>query len=76
MIRIPIELLSTVDLFGFYVPPLFFWLAVAAVPFLLLRWLLARLRLYRLVWHRALFDLSLYVIVLGGMVMAGGSPWL
>ena len=71
-----IELLSTVDVFGFYVPPLFFWTVAALVPFALLRWAIGRARLYRFVWHRALFDLSMYVIVLGGMVLAGGGVWL
>lgn len=71
-----IELLSTLNVFGFYVPPLFFWLAAAVLPTALVRWALARARLYRFVWHRALFDASLYVIVLGGMMLAGGGQWL
>jgi hypothetical protein len=32
--------------------------------------LFAWLKLYRLVWHRALFDFAVYVIVWGGVAMA------
>jgi hypothetical protein len=32
------------------------------------RWLLARIGLYRLVWHPPLFDLAVYVCLLGGIV--------
>jgi hypothetical protein len=41
-------------------------LPALAVSSLLAR-LLARLGLYRFVWHPALFDFALFVIVLGGL---------
>jgi hypothetical protein len=34
----------------------------------LLRRLMHRFDLYRLVWHRALFDFSMFVCLLGGVV--------
>ena len=33
-----------------------------------LRWMLAWIGFYRLVWHRPLFDLALYVVLLGTVV--------
>ena len=56
------------DLFGILVPALLVWLAVTSVIGALLRPLLERSGLYRFVWHRALFDLALYVCLLGGVV--------
>ena len=40
----------------------------------LVRWAFRRLGLYRLVWHPTLFDLALFVILLGGVV-AVMSRW-
>jgi hypothetical protein len=34
-----------------------------------LRKLFGRAGLYRLVWHRSLFDFALYVCLLGGLVL-------
>ena len=61
------------DLAGIYVPHL---LVAAALAFLVsvpLRRLLAWTGFYRLVWHRALFDLALFVVLLGA-VTAFTSP--
>jgi hypothetical protein len=65
--------LDTLDLFGFYLPSLMLWAVVACLPCILLSWGLRRLGFYRFVWHRALFDMALYVIILGGLVLAGGQ---
>ncbi len=56
------------DLYGVYVPSLGAWMLIAFVIGLPLRRLLAGLGLYRLVWHRPLFDLALYVLLLGAVV--------
>lgn len=53
------------DLYGVYVPTLLLLLLVAYAVKSLLRALLARLGFYRLVWHPPLFNLALYVLVLG-----------
>jgi hypothetical protein len=50
---------QTVEFLGFYLPPLILWAAVAIIPFVVLRWLMERLGLYRFIWHRPLFNLSL-----------------
>lgn len=55
-----------IDLYGVFVPDLLVWGLVAYGITVLLRRLLARIGAYRLVWHRALFDAALYVILLGG----------
>jgi len=57
-----------IDLFGILVPALLLWLVITYVIGALLRGLLERSGLYRFVWHRALFDLALYVCLLGGVV--------
>ena len=56
-----------IDLYGVYLSPLLaLGVAALAVSYPLRR-LLDRLGLYRWVWHRALFDVALYVLVLGGL---------
>ncbi|MFC3126188.1 DUF1656 domain-containing protein [Pseudoroseomonas globiformis] len=60
-------MIAEIDLYGIYLPALLVW-ALLAVPLTaLLRRALARLGAYRWVWHRPLFDLALFVIVLGGI---------
>ncbi len=67
---------QTVVLFGFYLPPLVLWAAASLVPFIVLRWLLERFGLYRFIWHRPLFNLALYVLLVGGGVFLGTFAWL
>jgi hypothetical protein len=55
------------NLFGVFVPRILILALVAYVLNLVLRRVLARLGVYRLVWHPGLFDLALFVLVLGGM---------
>lgn len=57
-----------IDLGGVFVPGL---MVAAALAFLIsvpVRRLLAWTGFYRLVWHRALFDLALFVVLLGALV--------
>lgn len=56
-------MIGEVNLFGVFVPPLLVWAAVALAPWVLVRWGLERAGAYRLVWHRALFDIALFVIL-------------
>ncbi len=63
-----------IDIYGVFVAPLLVWAACAYLLSLPVRRLLAGLGLYRLVWHRPLFDLALFVILLGGVV-ALSSHW-
>ncbi len=57
-----------IDVFGVLVPALLLWLLVTFALCALLRPVLQRTGLYRFVWHRALFDLAVFVCLLGGVV--------
>jgi hypothetical protein len=57
-----------IDIFGVLVPSLLFWLITAYALLAVLRAGLDRAGFYRVVWHRALFDLSIFVCLLGGVV--------
>ncbi|TGD99353.1 DUF1656 domain-containing protein [Methylobacterium nonmethylotrophicum] len=60
--------MADIDLYGVFVPALLVWAILAFLLNLVLRRLIGALGLYRLVWHRALFDLCLYLVCLGGVV--------
>ena len=57
-----------IDIYGVLVPALLLWIIVAYVLSAILRRLMQRFDLYRLVWHRALFDFSIFICLLGGVV--------
>ncbi len=57
-----------IDLFGVLVPSLLVWVVAAYFILLVLRGLFRRAGVYRHVWHRALFDFSIYLCLLGGIV--------
>ena len=61
----------TVEFLGFYLPPLTLWAGGALIPFAVLRWTVQQFGLYRFVWHRSLFNLALYVLLMGGVVFFG-----
>nr|WP_281493625.1 DUF1656 domain-containing protein [Ancylobacter koreensis] len=63
--------MHTVNVLGFYLPPMLLWAGVALLPYALARWALGAFGLYRYVWHRSLFNLALYVLSLGGLVILG-----
>jgi Protein of unknown function (DUF1656) len=64
------------DLFGVYVPGLLFCGVAAFLVNAALRRALAQTGFYRLVWHRALFDLALFLIVLGFVVrLTAAAGW-
>lgn len=56
------------DLYGVFVPTLAAWMALAFIANVLVRRFLSAISFYRLVWHRPLFDLALYVVLLGAVV--------
>lgn len=63
---------------GVLVPSLVLWAATALLLSAVLRRVLAAAGFYRFVWHRALFDLALTVILLGGTVGLAArlvGPW-
>ncbi|ACA19194.1 protein of unknown function DUF1656 [Methylobacterium sp. 4-46] len=56
------------DLYGVFLPALLVQAVIAFALSLVLRHLIARAGLYRLVWHRPLFDAALTVTCLGAVV--------
>ncbi|MDF3832255.1 DUF1656 domain-containing protein [Cupriavidus basilensis] len=65
---------AEIDVYGVFVPSL---LALMFLTFVItagMRAVLARVGFYRLVWHRSLFNLALYLLVLGGVVAL--ARWL
>ena len=61
-------MIREIDLLGVYVSPMLAFMAAALLLWLALRRVLERLGAYRYVWHRALFDVALYVVLLGAVV--------
>ena len=59
---------NELDLFGVIVPSLLLWSVVAYVLARAVSKVIARIGLYRHVWHGALFDFSLYVCLLASLV--------
>jgi hypothetical protein len=60
-------MIGEIDVYGVFVPVLLAWAAIALVIMASLRWVLARVGFYRLVWHRPLVDLSLLVFILAAV---------
>jgi hypothetical protein len=60
-------MIGEVSIYGLYVPPILLLALAALVVSKLFSLALARTGFYRQVWHPALFDFSLFVIVLGAL---------
>jgi protein AaeX len=62
------------DIYGVYFPAFAVFAAIALLlQVVVINRLLDALGFYRLVWHRALFDLAVYVILLGVVTALGAS---
>ena len=62
------------DIYGVYFPAFAVFAAIALLlQVVVINRLLDALGFYRLVWHRALFDLAIYVILLGVVTAAAAS---
>jgi protein AaeX len=61
------------DIYGVYFPAFAVFAAIAFVLQLVLKRLLDACGVYRFVWHRALFDLAIYVILLGVVTAAAAT---
>jgi uncharacterized protein DUF1656 len=57
-----------IDLYGVFVPDLLVLTVITFFVSLFVQYLLDLVGFYRLVWHRALFDTALFVVLLGGVV--------
>ena len=58
-------MIGDVDVSGVFLPTLLVLMGITYVLYLLVHGLLMRLHFYRLVWHRALFNVALYALLLG-----------
>ena len=61
------------DIYGVYFPAFAVFAAIALLLQLVINRLLNAFGFYRWVWHRALFDFAVYVILLGVITAAGAS---
>ena len=62
-------MIGEIDVVGVFVPAILVLMLIAYLINLGVRTVLARIGFYRLVWHRSVFDLALYVLVLGLVVI-------
>lgn len=58
------------DIYGVYLPGFFALMLVAYLVTLLLRCIAGRIGVYSIVWHRALFDFCIYLLVLSALFTA------
>jgi hypothetical protein len=61
------------DLHGVFVSALLVWSVLALILTSVLRRVLDHVGFYRFVWHQPLFDLAVFVILLGGIVAAANA---
>ena len=61
-----------IDVFGVYVAPIVPMMLAAFLVTLALRWVAVTAGLFRWIWHPALFEFSVYLIVLTAMVLTVG----
>jgi Protein of unknown function (DUF1656) len=67
-------MIAELDVHGVFVPALVAWAVIALPLTALLKRVLSGLGAYRLVWHRPLVDLALFIIMLGGVTAF--SEWI
>jgi protein AaeX len=60
---------TEINLFGLYVAPIALIMAVAWAAYLIIRRAADRFGLTQRVWHPALFELALYVIIASSIVL-------
>jgi hypothetical protein len=56
------------DFYGVFLPELLVWMLLTYCIQFVLTKALARAGFYRFVWHRSVFDLALYIVMLGLVV--------
>lgn len=66
-------MIGDLSIFGVFVPKLLVIFLAAYAVLLLLKRVLARLGVYRLVWHPALFDLSIFILL--AAAAANAAEW-
>jgi hypothetical protein len=62
-------MIGEIDIYGVFLPAVLVLMLVSYLLYLGITRVFARVGLYRFVWHRSIFDLAIYVIVLGILVI-------
>ncbi|HMC46346.1 MAG TPA: DUF1656 domain-containing protein [Caballeronia sp.] len=62
-------MIGEIDIYGVFLPAVLVLMLVSYLFCLVITRVFARVGLYRFVWHRSIFDLAIYVIVLGIVVI-------
>jgi hypothetical protein len=62
-------MIGEIDILGVFVPAVLVLMFIAYLINLVIRTVFTRIGLYRFVWHRSIFDLGIYVLVLGLVVI-------
>ena len=60
-------MIGELDISGIFLPTILVMMIVTYGLFLLVHAVLNRVHFYRLVWHRALFNVALYAVMLGAV---------
>ncbi|MET3715945.1 DUF1656 domain-containing protein [Pseudomonas sp. PvP001] len=60
-------MIGELDISGIFLPTVLVMMVFTYGLFLLVHGVLNRLHFYRLVWHRALFNVALYAVLLGAV---------
>ena len=58
-----------IDIYGVFIPALLAWSIIAFMTSIGVRRVLASLGFYKYVWHRPLFDIALFVVLIDVVVM-------
>jgi hypothetical protein len=62
-------MIGEIDIFGIFVPAVLVLMLITYLLSLAVRMVFGRIGLYRFVWHRSVFDLAVYVMLLGIVVI-------
>ncbi len=60
-------MIGDLDIRGIFIPTFLAMMGIAYLLFLVVHAVLSRAHSYRLVWHRALFNVGLYALLLGAV---------
>jgi hypothetical protein len=67
-------MIAELNLYGVFLPAQLVWAVIAVLLMVVVRSVLRFIGFYRIVWHPALFNVALFVILMGGVV-ALASTW-
>ena len=57
-------MIKEINLYGIYIAPFAGYMVISMIIFLPIRYCFDRIQIQKWVWHRALFDMAVYVIIL------------